>query len=72
MQIFKNGKKPPFMNSEQLDLTTEKICFAFMNIKIDLAEEIAARPNYSSQIFLKGEPNESNKSQWKKWQARCI
>ena len=28
MQLFKNGKKPPFMNSEQLDLTTEKICFA--------------------------------------------
>lgn len=28
MQLFKNGKKPPFMNSEQLDLTAEKICFA--------------------------------------------
>ena len=28
MQLFKNGKKPPFMNSDQLDLTAEKICFA--------------------------------------------
>lgn len=34
MQIFKNGRKPPFMDSEFLDLTTEKICFAVNNLNL--------------------------------------
>ena len=34
MQIFKNGRKPPFMESEFLDLTTEKICFAVNNLNL--------------------------------------
>ena len=34
MQIFKNGRKPPFMESEFLDLTIEKICFAVNNLNL--------------------------------------
>lgn len=42
MQIFKNGRKPPFMESEFLDLTTEKICFAVNNLNLFGLQAMAA------------------------------
>lgn len=42
MQIFKNGRKPPFMDSEFLDLTTEKICFAVNNLNLFGLQAMAA------------------------------
>lgn len=42
MQIFKNGRKPPFMESEFLDLTTEKICFAVNNLNLFGLQTMAA------------------------------
>lgn len=32
MKIWKNGKKPPFMDSEEMDLNREKIVVAVRNL----------------------------------------
>lgn len=32
MKLWKNGKKPPYMNSEEIDLNADKVLYAVKNL----------------------------------------